>query len=45
METIFATTYATLSKGYFELIFYTVCINEFCETIGHYVFKKASDVS
>ena len=36
MGTIFAPTYATLSMGYFELRFYTMCIDEFGETLGVY---------
>ena len=34
MGKIFASTYAMLSMGYFELTFYRICINEFGATVG-----------
>ena len=37
MGTIFAPTYATLSKGCFEVTFYRICINEFVETLGQFI--------
>ena len=40
MGTIFATTYATLSMGYFELTFYRISINGFGEMIGHFILEN-----
>ena len=38
--TIFAPTYATLSLGYFELIFYRMCINESGGTLGQFILEN-----
>ena len=40
MGTIFALTHATLSMCYFELTFYRICINEFGETLGQFVWEN-----
>ena len=41
MGAISATTYATLSMGYFELTFYRICINEFGETLGQFILENS----
>ena len=38
--TIFVSTYVTLSMGNFEMIFYTICINEFGNTLGHFILEN-----
>ena len=38
--TVFAPTYATLSMGYFELIFYRMCINESGGTLGQFILEN-----
>ena len=40
MGTMFAPRYATLSMGYYELTFYTICINEFGETLGQFMLEN-----
>ena len=40
MGTIFGPTYATLSVVYFELTFYSICINEFGETQGQFILEN-----
>ena len=40
MGTIFAATYAILSTGSFELTFYGICINEFGETLSHFILEN-----
>ena len=42
MRAIFAPTYAALGMGYFELAFYRMCINEFGETLGHFILENCS---
>ena len=42
MGAISATTYATLSMGYFELTFYIICINEFGETLGQFILENSN---
>ena len=38
MGTIFVATYAMLRiYGYLELTFYKICINEFGETLDHFI--------
>lgn len=37
---ILAPTYSTLSMGYLELIFYTMCINEFDEKLGQFILEN-----
>ena len=41
MGTIFVATYAMLSiYGYLELTFYKICINEFGETLDHFILEN-----
>ena len=37
MGTIFAPTYATLSKEYFEIKLYSVCTFKFGKLLGEYI--------
>ena len=40
MGTILTPTYATLSMGYFAPTFYTMCINEFGETLKQFILEN-----